>query len=179
MEFDQVIEKRRSIRKFKPDAPVRKEQLEEMLRAASKAPSWKNSQTSRYYIVLSPDMLQTIKTECLPDFNQRSAKDAPVLIVSAFVKDKAGFDNSGAPDNELGNGWGCYDLGIRDEHLALKAVDLGLDTLIMGIRDSARLRELLSIPQEQEIVSVIAVGYRDTDPSMPPRKDLNEFSFFF
>lgn len=40
-----------------------------------------------------------------------------------------------------------------------------MDTLIMGIRDADALREILGIDGDQEVVSVIAVGYRDIDPA--------------
>ena len=48
MEFDKVIESRRSIRHYDAEKKVSREQIEEMLEAAIQAPSWKNSQTARY-----------------------------------------------------------------------------------------------------------------------------------
>ena len=55
-------------------------------------------------------------------------------------------------------------------NLLLKATELGLGTLVMGIRSEERLREIVSIPPEETIVSVIAVGYADIDPLKPKRK---------
>ena len=52
MEFQKVIETRRTVRKYSADERVTREQMEELLRAAQEAPSWKNSQTGRYYCVL-------------------------------------------------------------------------------------------------------------------------------
>ena len=46
MELQAVMEKRRSIRNYNPERKVTKEQLEELIKAASYAPSWKNLQTS-------------------------------------------------------------------------------------------------------------------------------------
>ena len=43
MEFQKVLETRRTVRKY--SAGVTREQMEELLRAAQEAPSWKNSQT--------------------------------------------------------------------------------------------------------------------------------------
>lgn len=87
------------------------------------------------------------------------------LIVTTFVHDRAGFQKDGTADNELGNGWGCYDLGLQNENLILKAEDLGLSTLIMGIRESDKLRELLDIPETETVVSVIAVGKAAESPA--------------
>ena len=99
-----------------------------MLRCAMEAPSWKNSQTARYHVITSSTILQAMKQEGLAPFNAENTKDAPVLIVTSFVKDVAGFDKDGTPSNELGNLWGAYDLGLHNENLLLKARDLVLST---------------------------------------------------
>ncbi len=66
MELDAVLRERRSMRKYQPDRKVSREQVEEILKAATLAPSWKNSQTARYYVVMSDDMLKNVKETCLP-----------------------------------------------------------------------------------------------------------------
>ena len=63
MELQAVMEKRRSIRNYNPERKVTKEQLEELIKAASYAPSWKNLQTSRYYCVLSENAVKELKQE--------------------------------------------------------------------------------------------------------------------
>lgn len=179
MEFTQLLSERRSIRAYKADTAVEKSVVEEILKAAGQAPSWKNSQTGRYYVIMSPEKLKEIKETCLPSFNQNACSNAPVLIVTAFEKNRSGFERDGQPVNELGNEWGAYDLGLQNENLVLKARELGLDTLIMGIRDSEKLRTLLAVPDSQEIVSVIALGYRAVNPDAPARKDISEIVKFF
>ena len=49
MEFQKLIESRRSIRKYDGSKKVTKEQIETLIAAATEAPSWKNSETARYY----------------------------------------------------------------------------------------------------------------------------------
>lgn len=179
MEFDKVIESRRSIRHYDAEKKVSREQIEEMLEAAIQAPSWKNSQTARYYVVMGQELLETVRTDCLPEFNANNVSGASALIVTSFVKSRSGFGPDGIPSNELGEGWGFYDLGLHNEHLVLKAADLGLDTLIMGIRDADKLRALLDIPKEEIIVAVISVGYRAQDAAMPKRKSVAEIARFY
>lgn len=179
MEFQKVIETRRTVRKYSADERVTREQMEELLRAAQEAPSWKNSQTGRYYCVLSEDMVNKICMECLPGAGNAGKSEHAALIVTTFVHDRAGFQKDGTADNELGNGWGCYDLGLQNENLVLKAVDLGLSTLIMGLREAGRLREILHIPETETIVSVIAVGKAAEEPIRPHRKELSEIAKFF
>lgn len=175
MEFNEVIKLRRSVRGYDPGKKVTKEQLEEIIRAAQLAPTWKNSQTGRYYVI-NGEKLEQFRQECLPSFNQNSSSGA-ALVVTTFVKDLSGF-TKGVADNELGNLWGAYDLGLQNAYMVLKATELGLDSLIMGIRDADKIRELLQVPAEEEIVSVIAVGFRAGEPIFRERKPLDEILTF-
>ena len=179
MEFQKVLETRRSVRKYDPNVSVTREQMEELIRAAQEAPSWKNSQTGRYYCVLSEEIVNKIRKNCLPGARNAEKSEHAALIVTTFVHNRAGFQTDGTPDNEIGNGWGCYDLGLQNENLILKATELGLSTLIMGLRDGNKIREMLSIPESETIVSVIAVGKADEEPSRPRRRELEDVLKFF
>lgn len=172
--FDDLLESRRSVRKYKPDTVIEKETIEELIRAALQAPSWKNVEASRYYAVIDPDKVDQLRTTCLPDFNQNSTKDAAAYIVTAYERGYSGYEKDGSPTNELGDKWGAYDLGLASMNILLKARDLGLDTLVMGIRDGQALREMLGIPASQDLVAVISVGFRDIDPKKPKRKEIDE-----
>ena len=179
MEFQKLLENRRTVRKYSADSKVTKEQIEELIHAAQEAPSWKNSQTGRYYCVMSDDLTEKIRQNCLPGANNAAKSEHAALIVTAFVHNRAGFQPDGMPDNELGNGWGCYDLGLQNENLVLKAAEMGLGTLIMGIRDADKIRELLEIPETETIVSVIAVGVPAEEPDRPKRRELDTIAKFF
>ena len=141
------------------------------------APTWKNYQPARFYAVCSDENLERIREGGLPSFNQKNSGNA-ALIVCTFLKDRSGF-TKGVPDNEQGNLWGAFDLGCQDAYLVLKAADMGLDTLIMGIRNADFLREELAIPENEEIMTVIAVGYCDGEKVLHPRKEISEVLKFF
>ena len=179
MEFQTLIEKRRTVRKYSPDTNVTKEQVQQLVKAAQEAPSWKNTETGRYYCVLSEDMKLQLRQQCLGYVNNDAKTEHAALIVTTFVHNCAGFQTDGTPDNEIGNGWGCYDLGLQNENLILKATELGLSTLIMGLRDADKIREMLSIPEEETIVSVIAVGKAAEEPTRPKRRELDDVLKFF
>ena len=68
---------------------------------------------------------------------------------------------------------------MRDAYIILAARNAGYDTLIMGIRDSDALRQRLNIPQNEQIMSVIAIGVRKAEPSTRPRKPLDDVAKFF
>ncbi len=177
MELQNALETRRSIRKYQAK-PVEPEKIRQMIQAAILAPSWKNSQVTRYYVAQSEEALQKVR-EALPEFNRNNTKDAPVLIVSTIVKGRSGYNVDGTASNELEDGWGCYDCGMQNMNLLLKATELGLGTLVMGIRDAGKLKEVFEIPEEEIVVSVIGVGYADVDPEMPKRKSIDETAKFY
>ena len=176
MEFRELTKSRRSVRAY-ADTPVTHEELEEVLKTAQMAPSWKNQQTARCYVIETPETLEEFRSAVLPSFNQNSSAKA-ALIVTTYVKDNVGF-NDGVPVNEIGNGWGAYDLGLHDAYLILAAKNAGYDTLIMGIRDGEAIRARLGIPENEEIMSVIAIGKAAEEPAPRPRKELDEVVKFF
>ena len=176
MEFNDLIIARRSVRGYTSALPH--EELVQILLQAQQAPSWKNQQTSRCYAVETPETLEQLRAAALPSFNANNSANA-ALIVTTFVRDTVGFNEDGTPANEPGNLWGAYDLGLRDAYMVLAAKNAGYDTLIMGLRDAAVLREKLGIPQNEEIMSVIAIGKRRAEPSQRPRKALDEVAKFF
>ncbi len=173
MEFKDLIKIRRSVRAY-CGAPDHGE-LVQILTEAQQAPSWKNSQTTRWYVVESPEKLEELRLALHP-INQKKVDNA-AMIISTYVRNIAGFTKE-EPDNEVGNGWGAYDLGLHDAYLLLAARNAGYDTLIMGLRDGEKIRELLSIPENEEVLSVIAVGKGAEEPALRPRKDLNEIARF-
>lgn len=174
MEFKEVLETRRSMRKYKADKKIDKLVIDELIKAALWAPTWKNSETGRYYVVLSEDKLLEFRNDCLAEYNRNNSNNACAIIVTTFVKNISGFDASGEPTNELGNGWGIYDLGLQNQNLLLKAKEMGLDTLVMGIRDAEKIRKMLDIPEEEMLVSAIALGYGEIEAKAPKRKEVEE-----
>lgn len=176
MELTTCIESRRSIRRYL-DKPVDREIIKALIKAANDAPSWKNSQVSRYYVVDRPQTKEAF-LPCLAEFNQKNVKDAPVIIVSTVIKNRSGFERDGSYSTHLKEGFQYFDNGLQVENLCLKAFDLGLGTLIMGIYDNDAIRTFFDIPENEEVVAVIGVGYADIPPEQPMRKGMDEIVKF-
>lgn len=175
--FDDVLATRRSIRDFDSSKEVTEAQVREILTAAQDAPSWANTQPSRYYVAISPDKADAVR-ELIGERNKQSTAGASVFIVSTYARGLSGFFR-GNQTNEIGDGWGAYDNGLSNSYLVMKARALGLDTLIMGMRDSDGLRVLFGIPENETVMAVIALGHRASDPIKPSRKSLDEIAKFF
>ena len=169
--LDELFLTRRSIRNYEPGRTISEAQVRELLTAAQNAPSWANQQPSKYYVAISPEKHDAV-------LEMIGGNKAPVFIVSTFEKAKSGFFR-GNPANDAGDFWGAYDNGLSNAYLVLKARDMGFDTLIMGMREADKLRELFQIPENEMILAVIALGYRAEEPNMPVHRPLDEVVKFF
>ncbi len=173
MELTKGIFERRSIRKYQEKA-VSEEQVKELLLAASNAPSWKNLQPSRYFVAMG-DARDAV-ADMLPEFNKNNVLNAPVLIVSCVKKGSSGFNKDGSAATHLGDGFLHFDNGLAVQNICLKALDLGLGTLIMGLYDEKAIREYFEIDDTLEIVCVLSVGYPTDQPDARPRKTVEEIA---
>ncbi len=172
MEVLECIETRRSVRKY-TDRAVEKALVEKLVRAAQNAPTWKNSQTTRFTAVLDSEKRWQVRA-ALPDFNQNSTQNAPVYLIVSAVTRRSGYERDGSATTPLGEGYTFFDCGATVEALCLAAHDAGLATLIMGIFDGGKLRSALKIPETEVPVVVLALGYPADVPQMPKRRALEE-----
>ena len=175
--FHDVVTTRRSIRQYDATKTISEAEVRQLLTLTQDAPSWANTQTARYYVAMSPEKVEAVQG-MIGDFNKRNVQGTPVLMVSTYERGKSGYFNGNAT-NEIGDGWGAYDNGLSNGYLVLIARSMGFDTLIMGMRDSDALRTLFQIPENETIMSVIALGYRAAEPNRPKRRPLDEIVSFY
>lgn len=171
MELKDCIKTRRSIRKFQ-SKPVLKEDIATLVETAIYAPSWKNSQVTRYYAVTNREIISQI-AEGMPDYNKGATNTAPVLIISTVVRMRSGYTRTGEFDSPKGKGWQMYDCALSNSLFCLEAEEMGLGTVIMGIYPEETIEKALEIPETEEVISVIALGYPDEKPNMPKRKEVD------
>lgn len=174
METMQTIQTRRSIRVYE-DRPIDKAVLEEILRAALMAPSWKNTQTAGYLVVEHPEQAQRERLmACLPPYNARIVSTAPVIVVMTTQHGRSGFNRDGSFTTKKEDRWEIFDAGIACQTLCLAAWEKGIGSCIMGIYDEEKLPELLQVPEDQIITAVVALGYPAETPEPPKRKTLED-----
>ena len=175
MEFTEVLQNRRSIRKY-TSQPVTQEQIEEMITLSRFAPSWKNSQTVKYYVILNQELKNQIAEQGTCDFskNKLNIQSAPCLVVLATVDGISGYNTDGSFTTPKGTHWQSFDAGIACQTFCLTAYEKGLGTLIMGIYDEEKIKNLLNLPENESISALIAVGCEEAHPNAPKRKDTSE-----
>ena len=172
MKFSELIEARRSVRKY-AKAEISKDEMSKIVEEALNAPSWKNTETTRYYAAIGDDAKAKIWGEALPSFNAASSANSAALVAVTFVPGESGYMGD-TPADELGEMWGAYDCGLASSYFILAAKNHGWDTLIMGIRDTAKVKSILGIPEKEVLMSVIAVGKSAQPYFKNPRKPVAE-----
>lgn len=173
MTAQECITGRRSIRSF-TDQTVSHELLEQIVETASFAPSWKNTQITRYIAVEGE--MKTRLAACTSTWagNGKIMNNAPMVIAVTVVTGRSGYERDGSFSTEKGDGWQMYDAGIASEAFCLAAYEQGLGTVIMGLFDEADATKLLEIPENQELVALIAIGYPAESPDAPRRKPVTD-----
>jgi len=176
METLQCIVERRSIRHF-TDAEVSNEQLRQLLEAARLAPSWANTQCWEFVIVRDPATKEKL-AQTMPEGNpaRKAAVNAPVLLVACGKLGRSGF-YKGEPATSKGDNWYLYDVGLATQNISLAAHDLGLGSVILGLFDADKASEILGLPEDVKVVTMMPIGVPAKTGKTPPRKPLCEFVF--
>lgn len=158
MDFLELCKNRYSVRKFS-GRTVEDEKLEKILEAGRLAPTAKNSQSQRIFVLKTESSLQKIY-EATP-----MAYNAPVVLAVCYEK-SASYKNTSETvyiDSECG----AYDGGEVDAAMMFEAADLGLGTLWAHGFDSAKIMRALNLPETLHLVCLLDVGYpaEDSVPS--------------
>lgn len=199
MEYEQIVEERRSIRGYKPD-PVPKELIDEIIEVAKRAPSSMNTQPWHFHVITG-EPLERIRegnTERMMagagvdreikmghgyegPHRERQVEIAIQLFEAMGIErdDKPrrqdwvmrGFRQFDAPvsivvtlDRALEHDTiGHFDLGAATYGLVLAAWSKGLGSVIngQGIMQSSVVREHANIPEDEIIMTCVAMGYPD------------------
>lgn len=202
--FD-VIENRRSIRKYKLD-PIPDEIVTKLIEAARWAPSTDNAQPWRFIIICDRNTIDELGkisgTGCFTRIRiqqfmtgelKKRFQDVPEeKKAQVFRKLTGGFMSGylgGAPLVIVV----CGDkvtpcsmvadccAAIENMLLAIQALGLGATwtAAVTGDpRDEARTKKLLGIPEEWKVITAISVGYPAESPGPRPRKPMEEIVFY-
>jgi nitroreductase len=146
-----VFHRRWSARSF-ADREVSPATLAKIFEAARWAASSNNEQPWSFLVGVRNSETYKKIASTLVGFNQSWAPAAPVLIL--------GVANTKFAKNGNPNFYALYDLGAAAAYLTLEASALGLTTHQMGGFDKDAARQVLDIPSDYALGSVIALGYQ-------------------
>lgn len=157
----QTIYERRSVRHFAPQV-VESEIIYEILKAGAWAPSGLNNQPWRFAIVIDKSKKKAISE--LTRY-KHVVLDAPVLL-PVFI-DKTAMYHAVKDYQSMG---ACL------QNMLLAAHSLGLGAVWLGeiLKNAEAVRKLLALPEELELMAVIALGYPSKGGQTSTRRSLNE-----
>ena len=163
MDFEEIIYKRRTIRRFKQES-ISKEILQKLIDFARVAPMGSNIQSLEFITISDPIIREQLfllvnwaaslpKKERNPEEGRRPTAYI-IVLVNTKIKKNADFD-----------------VGAAVENILLGAVNYGLGSCWMGSIDRNGIRELLSLPDFYDIKHVISLGVPDEESFMESYKD--------
>ena len=196
MELREIINNRRSVRKFK-DKAIPESIIMEMLNAARLAPSGGNGQNWIFGIITDKTQKEKLAEAA---GNQIWLKDAPVIITGCS---KIDWDIAEQPEDDFGKIVNYLRFGkdfidylckfpdrkacmtlfenstplIPMEHMFLTAVSYGLSACFIGFLDLKMANEILKLPENITCLFLLPVGYPDEIPEDKKTKSIEEISF--
>ena len=157
MEFLKLAKKRYSVREYM-DRQVEKEKLDKILKAAQAAPTACNRQPVHLVVVQSREGIKKIGKAA-------NLHGASTAVLVCGDRDKAWvrpYDGKQSTD---------IDASIVTDHMMLEATDLGLGSLWICSFKPDVLREEFSLPDNLEVINILALGYAACGPADPERHD--------
>lgn len=163
MNFEEIIRNRTAVRKFS-NKKIETEKLDKILEAGRLAPTAKNIQPIKIYVVSSLEGLEKI------DKSSRCRYNANTVLIICGNKDAA-YHKEDYSTYEM-------DSCIVATHMMLEATNIGIDNIWIESFDEETLRKEFAIPSEYIPVCLLPLGYRADDCPANPlhsvRKSIEE-----
>ncbi|MFC1534822.1 nitroreductase family protein [Thermodesulfobacteriota bacterium] len=172
-DFIGIVRGRRSIRRYR-EKEIPEQFINQILESVQWCPSWSNTQCWEIIVVRTPAQKERLHG-LLNDTNpsKKAIIQAPVVIAICGKTKSAGYFKGKALTKF--KDWFMFDLGIATQTLCLTACSLGLGTVIVGMFDHGKAKEVLKVGEEYEVIALIPMGYPAKDSRAPKRREINEF----
>lgn len=165
MEFMEIVKERYSCKKYNGES-IKREELNTILEAGRLAPTAKNLQEQKIYVVESKEGLEKIDSITPCRYN------APTVLIVAYDKNNT-FTYPGEKMNS-----GVEDATIVLTHMTLASKSVGVDSCIVNFFNPDKAKELFELPENEEIIAFLDLGYKAEDakplPNHDKRKPLEE-----
>lgn len=171
MEFNDILQKRRTIRLFQ-QKKVEKEKIVSLLNAARLSSCAMNKQVLRYAVVSEKNMVKKIFDGTLWAALVKPQR-TPVWGVSApdsFIVLHGPLENSAS--------YVKFDVGAAIMSMEFQACDSGLGCCWLGSFDHAEVKKLLKLGDDRQVYAVVAVGYPAEQPQFKDISSNDDQSYY-
>lgn len=159
MEFLDLCRDRYSVRKFAP-TPVEDEKIAKILEAGRLAPTARNLQSHRIFVLKSADAIATARAATPMAF------DAPLILLVTYDKTKS---FKGEKYGEVNFEGGEADAAIVTTMMMMEAQSLGVGSLWTRGWSRDHIREAFGLPEELVPMCMLDLGYPAPDCEPAPR----------
>ncbi len=180
MEFNKLLEKRRSVREFE-DKEVPLDLIKEIINDSIKAPNASHKQPWSFIVVNNKDMMKKISGASKKTLIEGIEKNpnSPMMGYAKVLKDENFNVFYDAPClvgivGRIKGATIAYDCALLACYFMLSAAERGLGTTWIAQGAEARDPELLEeigLPEGYKIHAPIILGYPKSIPPMPERKE--------
>jgi nitroreductase len=176
MELQEAILRRRSVRRF-TEEPVTDEELKQIFEAVRWSPSWANTQVWEFIVVRDKALIEQVTGTYSEKNPATKCSLAASALIVACAKTGASGCYNGKESTPLSN-WYMFDLGLATQTLCLKAHEMGLGTVVVGLMNQSACKKIVAVPDGYEVVAVIPIGRPAVAPKEgPPRKEVDKFVY--
>ncbi|MDF2505290.1 nitroreductase family protein [Clostridium sp.] len=187
----EVISKRRSVRKYKPEQ-VSEEKLSLILESGRFAPSGGNNQTSHFIVIQNRETLQELKLLVEKEFAKMEIKENTYKSIkhSILASKKGGYDFTyNAPTlivvaNQRGYGNAIADCSVALENMMLEATFLDIGSCWINqlhwLDDNESINEYmmkLGLANNETICGGLALGYSQISDMAPLARTGNTVTY--
>lgn len=160
MDFLKLAKERYSCRRFL-DKQIEREKLEKVLEAGRIAPTAKNTQPQRVFVIESEEGIKKVREICNYHFY------APTVLLFTYDKNVSGKSSF------TGKDYGCEDVAITVTQMMLAATSLGLGTTYVGAFDPDLAVEAFNLDENLVPVAYLPIGYPREDDKPSRLHDTN------
>lgn len=166
--FYELYDRRRSVREFQ-DKPLEAEKFSRLLKVLNRAQSAANRQP--WYFIVSD---KSSRSELNSVFTKECFREAPVVIVACADPGEAWVRKS---DNR---NYAWVDVSIAITEMIGAATAEGIGTCWIAAIDPERVKDILGIPAQIEVVGIIAMGYpvKELRREEKARKSMEEIVYY-
>lgn len=157
MEFDQVVRKRKMIRKYLPNM-IPDSIINKILKNANKVPSAGHTQVQEFIIVRDPAIKKKLRQASV---NQEYVEDAPVLIVVCSNTSRS-VGRYGQRGRDF---YSIIDGAFASMIILLSAVNEEISAAFVGAFEDDKISRILELPEYVKPIGIITLGYPDESPA--------------